>query len=149
MEVLGAVSGVAGLASLTGQCITGLQALRKLYEDIAAASKTVEAFLRDIDSLLRSLHDVRALLDKINAQAAPVVDDVSTLSLKIQLEDCNADIGGWLETARSFRPSNGKGGRAWFRRFWLAVNKDCVGTVRTEMHQRRTEIALSLSTLGR
>ena len=149
MEVLATASSIAGLLSLAGQCVLGAQNLRSLYQDIVAASRTVETFMKDVNGLLRTLEDVKALLEKIQRQAPGIVDEVSLTSLKLQLEDCDHDIGSWLRTARSTKPVGGKGTRAWFRRFWMAMDMQSTTNVRADMQKRRIEVAVALSTLGR
>ena len=149
MEALAAGASIAGLLGLAGQCITGAQKLQSLYRHVASASKSAAAILKDINSLLKTLDDVQELLKKIELKSALTPDDVQLTTLKLQLDDYNGDIGGWLETAQKFRSSTGGGTNAWFKRFWLATNKDCVKNVRVQIHQRRMEIAVALSTLGR
>lgn len=149
MEALAATSSVAGLLSLAGQCISGAQNLCSLYRDITAISRTVESFMKDVNGLLRTLEDVKILLEKIELQAAWLADEVSLTSLKLQLEDCDRDIGLWLRTAQSTKPTGGKGSRTWFRKFWMAMDKEPRNNVRTDMQKRQIEVAVALSTLGR
>ena len=149
MEALAAASSVAGLLSLAGQCVSGAQNLHSLYRDIGAISHTVETFMKDVNGLLRTLEDVKALLEKIQHQAPWLADEVSLTSLKLQLEDCDHDISLWLRTAQSTKPIGGKGTRAWFRKFWMAMDKQSTNNVRADMQKRRIEVAVALSTLGR
>ena len=149
MEALATASSVAGLLSLAGQCVSGAQSLCSLYQDIVAASHTVENFVKDVNGLLRTLQDVKALLEKIQNQAPSLIDGISLTSLKIQLEDCNDEIGLWLRTAQSTKPVAGRGGRTWFRKFRMSIDKQSKDNVRTDMQKRRIEIAVALSTLGR
>lgn len=113
MEALAAASSIAGLLSLTGQCISGAQSLLSLYKNISSASSSVEKFLKDVNSLCRTLEDVRALLEKIQTQAPGLADEISLTSLRLQLDDCNIEIGSWLRAAQSTMPPDGKGTRAW------------------------------------
>jgi hypothetical protein len=149
METLATASSVAGLLSLAGQCVAGAQSLRSLYQDIVAASHTVETFVKDVNSLLRTLEDVKALLKKIQHQAPELADEVSLTSLKLQLDDCNQEIDSWLRTAQSTKPVGGKGTRAWFRKFRMAIDKQSRNNVRADMQKRRIEVAVALSTLRR
>ena len=149
MEVLAAGASIAGLLSLSGQCIAGARNLRNLYQDVALASKTADSFLRDINTLLSTLHDAEDLLGRMAAGSALTGLDVQTTTLKLHLEDCQRDVTAWLAEARSLRPSSGKGGKAWFRKFIVAANKNSISNVRTEMDRRRREIATSLSVIGR
>lgn len=149
MEVIAVAASIAGLVTLAGQCVSGMRELQGLYQDIASASKNVEALMRDIESLLRSLHDVQRLLEKINADLKESIDEINTLSLKIQLEDCQSSLMVWISSARSLQPVHGKGGKALFHRFSTALNKKSVHNIRKEMQQRRLEIVVVLTTLGR
>ena len=96
MEALAAASSIAGLLSLTGQCISGAQKLVSFYQDIATASKAVTAFMKDINSLLRSLHDTESLLRSIEEKAPQAFDVIHLTTLKLQLEDCDNDVKMWL-----------------------------------------------------
>ncbi|KAF2235147.1 hypothetical protein EV356DRAFT_566570 [Viridothelium virens] len=69
-------------------------------------------------------------------------------SLQIQLEDCLGDISSWIKTARDIRPSSSPGANSWFRRFWVAVNKESVSNIRQEISRRRIEISTSLLILS-
>ncbi|KAK3710048.1 hypothetical protein LTR37_010479 [Vermiconidia calcicola] len=152
MEALAAASSIAGLLSLTGQCISGAQKLVSFYQDIATASKAVMAFMKDTNSLLRSLHDTDCLLRTIEEKAPKTIDVLHLTTLKLQLEDCDNDVKMWLQTAQRCEPAASRsfrGMRSWFRQFISAVDKDSIRNVREEMQRRRTEIALALSTLGR
>ncbi|EMC97602.1 hypothetical protein BAUCODRAFT_459355 [Baudoinia panamericana UAMH 10762] len=149
MEFMAATSSIAGLLNLSGECVSGLLKLKALYQGIANASKTVTAFIKDVNSLLKSLRDLRLLLEKIDKAETPFSDVASTSSLRIQLEDCNLDVAEWMNTAVSCMPIGGRGLRAGFRKFWQAANKQPVGDIRTATQRRRAEFTLSLETLGR
>ena len=149
MEVLAATASIAGLLSLAGQCISGAQELKTFYQDLCKASTTIRFFLKDVNNLLNTLHDVQDLLQRVKEQAELDLDTVHTASLQIQLEDCNVNVVAWLVTARSMRDCNGKSSRALFRKLWVTVNKDSVDNIRDEMRCRRVEISVALSILGR
>ncbi|KAK4549871.1 hypothetical protein LTR36_005172 [Oleoguttula mirabilis] len=150
MEVLAVGASVAGLLSLAGQCITGAQALREMYQDISSASKTVDGFLKDIDAMIKTLHDIEDLLRTAKQQpAAGLVPLNSFATLTFHLENCKRDIQTWLATARQLRPATGTGARVWFRKFWIAANQGSVKNVRADIQQRRHNLTLALSTLGR
>jgi hypothetical protein len=150
MEALATASSIAGLLSLAGNCISGAQNLRSLYQDIATASQTVQSFFKDLNSLIRTLEDVRNFLEKIQSLAPTLVlDDVSLTTLKLQLEDCDSDVFSWLRAAQSTKTVDGKGTRGWFRKFWKAMDKQSIESYRRDMQRRRTEIAVALSLVGR
>lgn len=148
MEVIAAASSFAGIIGLAGQCVGGLENLKNLFENIAGASKTVDSFLRDINSLLRTLHDVEVLLDTVSKKNTAIEANAEVASLQIQLEDCSQDISNWLKTARDLRPSPGRGTKSWARKFWVAVNQESVRGIRQEINCRRVEINTSLLVLS-
>ena len=149
MEALAASASVAGLVSLAGQCVSGAQTLRNLYRDIKTASKTVDGFLKDLKNLLRTLHEVNALLAKLNAVSSPNTDPSSLENLKTQLEDCRSDLDGWLAMSQAYGRATGRGARAIFRKFWIAVNQDTVKNITMAMQRRRVELMVSLVVVGR
>lgn len=149
MEIVAAASSIAGLIGLTGQCIAGARNLRDLYQGVASASSTVSNFIGDINSLLQTLQDVQDLLEKFGSHNRTATDAVSLTTLTTQLDICNKDVSGWLATARAMPHASGRGGKAWFRKFWIAVNQGSVQSVRTEMQRRRLELVMALTTLGR
>ena len=62
MEIVAAVSSVAGILSLTGQSIQGIITLKSFFSDISTASDTIDRFIRDVNGLLKVLYDVERLL---------------------------------------------------------------------------------------
>lgn len=147
MEAIAAASSLAGLISLARQCVNGAQSLKALFSNIASASKTVNAFIRDINELLKTLNDVEVLLTSLDQDVWIDAKGSNVTSLRIQLEDCLRDISRWLTTARDYRPASGRGAKGWFKRFWVAVNKDAVKDIREEMARRRAEVNTSLLVL--
>ena len=149
MEAIAAASSIAGILGLAGQCVGGLEHLKELFENIASASKTVQNFLRDINSLLRTLHDVEVMLNAFPKESSPNEADANVASLQIQLEDCRRDVSDWLKTARDLRSSPcGRGAKSWARKFWIAVNQQSVSGIRQEISSRRIEINTCLVLLS-
>ncbi|KAI9709911.1 MAG: hypothetical protein M1820_002988 [Bogoriella megaspora] len=144
MEAIAVASSLAGIISLAGQCVNGAEHLKGLFDHIAGASKTVDYFLRDINSLIRTLHDVRILLETAADVSGTGEGDASVASLQIQLEDCQTDITGWLKIAKELRPTSGRGARSWARKFWVAANQNSVSGIRQEINCRRVEVGTSL-----
>lgn len=145
MEVVGAAVSIAGILTLVFQSIDGLNKFKELFSDASSASRTISRLLDDINSLIRVLEDVRDILEQFEAQKK----GKNFASLDIKLADCSKDIKIWLSTARLLRPSGEHGGRAWLKKFRLAVNKDAIQTIRDEIGRHRQIICLSLSVLGR
>ena len=145
MEAVAAAASIAGIITLVFQSIDGLHKFKELFSDAASASKTVNRLLSDINLLIQELENVRDILEQMEAQKK----ERNFASLDIKLADCSKDIQIWLSTARILRPSVGHGGKAWLKKFRLAVNKDAVQTIRVEINRHRQIICLSLSVLGR
>ena len=145
MDGVTAAASVAGILTLVGQSIQGIKMLREFFSDIGSASKTADVFLRDINGLLKVLQQVADLLAKTPEDHT----ESNVASLQIELEDCSNDVFGWLDTARKLRPGSGKGGKQWFKCFWLAVNKKSVQDIREEISRHQQAISLGLSVLGR
>ena len=145
MEAVAAAASIAGIITLVFQSIDGLVKFKELFADASAASKTVDALNSDINSLIQTLEDAWHILEKIEAQKATI----NFASLDIKLADCSQDISIWLSTAKLLRPTGEHGGKAWLKKFRLAVNKNAVQGVRNEISRHRQIISLSLSVLGR
>ena len=148
MEVLAVGASIAGLLSLTAQCVSGAQKLVSLYQHVTSVSSTVDKLLKDINSLLRMLHDVEHLLRRMESEATYESDNLHMASLKLQLEDCNIDLASWLQVAQK-QQRGGKGARARFRDFWATVNQDKVKNIRVDIQMRRVEVGVALSAIGR
>ncbi|KAI9694883.1 MAG: hypothetical protein M1822_000499 [Bathelium mastoideum] len=148
MEAIAAGASVVALISLAGQCVSGAESLKDLFSDVKSASKTVESFLRDINGLLKTLHDVENILDTISKEIQPDEPGADVASLKIQLEDCLRDVSHWIQTARELRMASKKGAKSWVASFWVTVNKKSVGSIQQEISRRRAEITTSLQVLS-
>ena len=145
METLAATASIAGILSLVGQSIEGLKKLKDFYSLLSSASRTVYRFLHDINTLLKTLQNIENLL----SMWPPEKKDVNITSLSIQLEECSKNIGIWLETASRMRLATDKGGKAWFKRFWVAVNDDAVKDIKLEIDRHRHALNISLAVIGR
>ena len=91
---------------------------------------------------------MQALLERIGEKKCLDFHDLHLTTLKLQLENCDREIGVWLTTAQNYRPTDGKESKKWFRRFWAAFNQSEVKNLSTNICQRRSELALALSILG-
>lgn len=148
MEVVAAVSSVAGIASLVGQSLIGLSSLYSFFIDCREASKTANQFLRALTSLEGTIKDVETLINSIKH-----ISDNSTesnlASLTIHVEDCKKDIDRWLEEAQSCLPGHGPATKSVFKKFLVAVKKQSIKDVFQDMAAHKESISLSLSTTGR
>jgi len=149
MDVVTVAASIAGILSLAGQSINGIIQLRGFFSDVASASSTIERFLRDINSLLRVLHDVERLFCQLSASEFDGTPRTNSASLQVELEDCQKDIFEWLKLARDLRPASNRGWKSWFKRFWIGVNQASVNDVRIELERHRHVIQLNLAVIGR
>ena len=150
MEVVAAVSSIAGIVGLVGQSIDGVIKLRNFFVDVSSASKTVELLLQDLSYLLRVLYDVEKLLCMFSASDDPGESDSSVATLQVQLKDCCNDTFKWLRTAGDLRPDpDSKMRMKWSKRLWVGVNQKSVKSIRDEIGTHKQTIGVSLSILGR
>ena len=146
MEAVAAAASIAGIITVVGQSIDGLIRFSDFFSDIASASKIITRLLNDINSLIRVLEDIRNVLEQ--AQARRSGREIASLDIK--LEDCAKDVQIWLATARLLRPgSSDSGGKAWLRKFRVAVNSTAIQTIREEIGRHKQTLCLSLAVFGR
>lgn len=149
MEGLAAASSVAGVLSLAGCTIDTIVRLHDFFKDVSSASKTIERFLQSINSLIKLMEDVKALLQSVaECQILPGVD-IRIAALQIQIEDCSKDVYSWLSIAREHHPGFSKGTKGGFKKFWVAVNKASMKSISEDIREHRHGIVASLSVLGR
>jgi hypothetical protein len=148
MEVVAAVSSVAGIASLLGQALIGLSSLYDFFKDCREASKTADQFLRALTSLEGTIKDVETLIDSIKHVSGTLTES-NLASLAIHVEDCKKDIDRWLKEAQSCHPGSVTGTKSFFKKFLAAVKKQSIKDVFQEIAAHKESISLSLSTTGR
>jgi len=149
MDVVTVAASIAGILGLAGQSINGIIQLRGLFLDVASASRTIERFLRDINSLLHVLHDLERLFSHLSASEFDGTPSTNSASLQVELEDCRRDVFDWLKIARDLRPASNKGRKSWFKMFWIGINQDSVDNIRVELERHRRAIQLNLAVIGR
>ena len=145
MEAVAAAASIAGIITVVGQSIDGLIRFSDFFSDVSSASKTISRLLNDINSLIRVLEDIRDVLEQARARQR----DQNLASLDIKLEDCAKDVQIWLATARLLRPGSDSGGKAWLKKFRLAVNSTAIQTIREEIGRHKQTLCLSLEVFGR
>jgi hypothetical protein len=148
MEVVAAVSSVAGIASLVGQSIHGLNHLYNLFKDCRDASKTAERFLNEVIKLKETLEEVKKLVDRIRSVCSDPAS--STLaSLTIHLEDCGKDVARWLIAAQQNPISGLSTPKNAFKKFLLGIKIKSIKDVFREISRHRDSLVLCLSATGR
>lgn len=145
MEAVAAASSIAGIITVVGQSIDGLVKFSDFFTDISSASKTISRLLNDINSLIQVLENIGHVLEQAQARRK----DKNFASLDIKLEDCDKDVQTWLATARLLRPGSDSGGKAWLRKFRVAVNNTAIQTIRDEIGRHKQTLCLSLAVFGR
>lgn len=146
MEAVAAAASIAGIITLVFQSIDGLVKFKELFDDASSASKIIARLLDDINGLIQLLEDVQNVAEQFEAKKG---EQQNFASLDLKLADCSKDVHIWLSTARILRPSAEQGGRAWWKKIRLAVNKDAIQTIRNEISRHRQLISLSLQVFGR
>lgn len=145
MEAIAAASSIAGIITVVGQSIDGLIKFSDFFSDISSASKTISRLLNDINSLIEVLENIGRVLEQARARRR----HQNFSSLDIKLEDCAKDVQVWLATARLLRPGSDSGGKAWLKKFRLAVNNTAIQTIRDEIGRHKQTLCLSLAVFGR
>jgi hypothetical protein len=80
MEAIAAVSNVASIISLAVNAVNGTITLRGFFKDYASASKSVDRFLCELNSLIQTLKDVTDIVLKL--------DNMSSFEEKAILHSC-------------------------------------------------------------
>ena len=145
MEAVAAAASIAGIITVVGQSIDGLIKFSDFFSDISSASKTISRLLKDINSLIQILEEISNVLERAQARK----QRQNFASLDIKLGDCAKDVQIWLATARLLRPGSDSGGKAWLRKFRLAVNNTAIQTIRDEIGRHNQTLSLSLAVFGR
>lgn len=148
MEIISASASVAGLLTLAGQCVSGTVKLIQLYEATKQARQRSADFLADINSLLRTLHDVQILLQKIRSEASHDFHDLHMATLKMQLEDCDNDLRAWVAAAQAHEPG-GRSTKRLVKSIWSTVNERKSENIGLKIQKRKADISLALTALGR
>ena len=150
MEAVAAASSVAGIVAIAGQALEGIIKLRGLFKDCASSSKAIDRFLRDLNSLIQTLEDMRWIVTAIEGAILGCLDCKPILSsLQIQLEDCSKDVYDWLRMASEQHPKFASGSKATFKRFLVAANKESIEGILKEIESHKGNIRLKLSIIGR
>ena len=145
MEVIAAVSSIAGIVTLLSQCAGNTKALRDFFVDVSSASATVKHFLRDVESLLQSFQAVNDLILKL----PPNIGSPHVLRLRIDLEEYDKDANRWVNTAKALQPASSSGAKAYFKKFSVVVNLKSVKDIQEELERYKNAISLNLTILGR
>jgi ABC-type transporter Mla subunit MlaD len=148
MEMCSAVASVTGILAFAGQTIDSILKLQRIFQGCANASKSIDRFLRDLNSLIQTLEEVNDIATKLKDTTGSVAEGLLA-SLKIQLEDCSKDVYAWVRKAGEAHPSFSNGTKATFKKFLVAVNKDQNDMIYQNIATHRSNIHIKLSIIGR
>lgn len=146
MEAVAVTASIAAILSLVSKTIVGIEQLSIFCSDISSASNVTDKFLRDANGLLKTLYNIRMLVEKVPTTA----DTYHVASLQIQLEDCAKDVPGWLAAViKDPLPSSSNGTKAYLQKVKIAMNRKKTEKIRIEMNRSRAALNTSLAVLGR
>lgn len=150
MEVVAAISSIAGIVALTGQILSGIVTLQGVFDAFSQASRTITKFVSALKSLLDSVQDVKDLVLKLE-RANTLIAKSILLSLQIQLEDCLKDVDQWVKVAGSSQPKSGKPSSfdTVLKKFLVALKKDSFDGIFKEIADHKDNISIKLSVIGR
>jgi hypothetical protein len=148
MEAIAAVSNVASIISLAVNAVNGTIRLRGFFKDYASASKSVDRFLCELNSLIHTLEGVTDIVLKLDNMSS-FEEKAILLSLEGQLRDCEKDVYGWVRIGSEYRPRSVSGSKAMFKKFLVAVNKERITDIFRDIASHKANISLKLSMLGR
>jgi hypothetical protein len=149
MEVIASVASVGGIVSLAGQTLTGITTLRDFFTNWSSASKTIERFLRELNTLILAVEHVKELATSTNEALGRASSSSILASLRIQVEDCSNDVYRWLEIARRYQPDANSGAKASFKKFLVALNKQGLTDIFTAISAHKESLVLKMSVVGR
>lgn len=95
MEVVGAISSVADIATVVGQSLSGLSSLYNFFKDCREVSKIADQFLRAVTSLESTITEVESLITSIKGISDTLTECVLA-SLPIHVDDCAKHVEKWL-----------------------------------------------------
>jgi hypothetical protein len=148
MEVVAAVSSVAGIASLVGQSLNGLNKLYEFVSDCRNASRTVTRFRDELTTLRQTIEEVEALVLQIKD---PFEDSrhCTFNSLTFHLENCANNLHKWFEAAQKSDVPDGSNYKNFFSSILVAIRSKDIKDIFKQISSHRQAISLSLSATGR
>lgn len=93
------------------------------------ASKSIEKSMKGLNNLIQCLALVRKLMKQLAVRQSIVVTD----NILANLQNCNKDVYRWLDQAEELIPSSSTGGKAILRKFLLALEKQKLKDIYSEI----------------
>ena len=145
--VVAAVSSVAGIASLVGQSLNGLNKLYEFVSDCRNASRTVTRFRDELTTLRQTIEEVEALVLQIKD---PFEDSrhCTFNSLTFYLENCANNLHKRFEAAQKSDAPDGSNYKEFFSSVVAIRSKD-IKDIFKQIFSHRQAISLSSSATGR
>lgn len=143
MEVLAATSNIAGLLSLTGQCISGAENLLRFCHEFQDTERQARLLSDAVNGILRCFAGVSALVQTLEEGSFSANCDLlpELGSLRICLEDCEGSFGRWLAVTEKFN----RGETNVWRRCMRTLKHSTVEVqVEIARHQQGIETILAL-----
>jgi len=120
MDVISAAASVTGILGFTGQAIDGICKLRTLYQNCAGASKSIDNWLRYLNTLTQILDDVKHIISRLDEVSGSGANSL-LVSLQIQLEDCSKDVYYWITVAEIHPNFRSATSGPWKKSSWLST----------------------------
>jgi hypothetical protein len=150
MEVVAAASSIAGILSLTIQCLQLISGLETFCQGFG--KKAAKAFLLDLKTSASVLNDVQELCERIgNAENSPIGRARMKL-LHAHLADCANDLESWLNLTHRLQMSEINRChtvKELFGRFMRAINTSAQMEVKDRFRYHQENIKMSLAMIGR
>jgi hypothetical protein len=152
MEVIGGIASVAGavgILAIVGQSIDGILKLKKLFDGIHAAPKTVSNFMRELDSLQGILVAIKELIERIPKEWLMGDEAISVDVLASQVEKCRDDIKVWENDAAKLNVKSSRALDAFFQKLRVVGDASAFSEFHRKVASHQQGIQLSLDILGR
>jgi hypothetical protein len=143
MEAVAAASSIAGILSLTIQCLQLINGLETFCQRFN--KKAVKAFLLDLKTSADVLGDVQELCEKIRNTEHNPVGGARMKLLYVHLADCASDLESWLDLTHGLEVSEKDRHRTvkeLFGRFMLAIKNSAQMEVKDRFRYHQENIRI-------
>lgn len=147
MDVLSAVSSIAGLIALTGQILDGIVKLQGIFSSFKDAPRTISRFLSAPKSLLSTVQDLKDIVHKLESASTLIAKSILQ-SLQVQSEDCSHDVCQWAKVAANATSTKGSIDTV-YKRFLIVLKKESFDGIFKEIASHKDNISIKLSVIGR
>lgn len=138
-----AASSIAGLISVAGLVLEGIQTLRTFCLDFKAAGSDVQETADDLRGLGSALEQLEQVHHHEGLQPSTV-----TL-LRRAVINCKEDVDKWLRAIKNARYHDKKGFQRVLKRLGATLDCGRRGELRQKISSHRGQLTLALELLGR